>query len=68
MKVEYTRHGGAYDRGSADKYYGRDFNPHYFVGDSLSSLLVTKLTSEERAAYEQGYNEQTDSKDWGDLS
>jgi hypothetical protein len=67
MKAEYTRHGGAYDRGSADKYYGRDFNPHYFVGDSLASEYVLNLNSEERAAYTQGYNEQTDAKEWGDL-
>jgi hypothetical protein len=67
MKKEYTRHGGAYDRGSADKYYSRDFNPHYFVGDSFQSVYVTDLTSEERAAYTQGYKEQTDLKDWGSL-
>lgn len=67
MKPEYTRHGGAYDRGSADKYYGRDFNPHYFVGDSLVSEYVNDLTAEERAAYTHGYNEQTDAKEWGDL-
>ena len=26
-----TRHGSAYDRGSADAWYGRPFRPHYFV-------------------------------------
>lgn len=24
------RHGGPYDRGSADAWYGRDFDPHYW--------------------------------------
>jgi hypothetical protein len=67
MKVEFTRHGGAYDRGSADKYYGRAFEPHYYKGDTLQSKLVTKLNSEELAAYTKGYNEQTDQKDYGSL-
>ena len=26
------RHGGPYDRGSADAYYRRDFDPHYYEG------------------------------------
>jgi hypothetical protein len=65
MKAEFTRHGGAYDRGSADKYYNRDFNPHYYVGDTMQSKLVTKLNAKALAAYTQGYNEQTDQKDWG---
>jgi len=65
MKKEFTRHGGAYDRGSADKYYGRDFNPHYFVGDSLVSEYVNNLTAEEYDAYKRGYIETTDTKNWG---
>jgi len=65
MKKEFTRHGGAYDRGSADKYYGRDFNPHYFVGDSLVSEYVNNLTAEESDAYKRGYIETTDTKNWG---
>lgn len=64
MKTEFTRHGGAFDRGSADKYYGRKFNPHFFKGDTYNSELVTELNAEELAAYTQGYNEQIDTKDW----
>ena len=30
------RHGGPYDRGSADSYYRRPPRPHYFVGANLS--------------------------------
>lgn len=55
--AEYTRHGGAYDRGSADSWYGRDFQPHYFKGDTYKSDKVVYLTSEELEAYTQGYNE-----------
>lgn len=67
MKKEYTRHGGAFDRGQADKYYGRAFNPHYYQGDTKQSKLITKLNPEELAAYTRGYNEQIDDKDWGSL-
>jgi len=60
-----TRHGGPYDRGSADAYYRHQFNPHYFVGATHASELIKrdKMTDEEIAAYTAGYNEE-DRKDW----
>jgi len=61
------RHGGPYDRGSADAWYGRRFNPHYYSGDTGGSTLI-EITDEESPdydAYRAGYNEQTDRKDWG---
>jgi len=63
----FTRHGGAYDRGSADKYYGRGFNPHYFVGATYNSTMIEEvdMSEEEVEAYTQGYEDETDSKDWG---
>jgi hypothetical protein len=59
-------HGSPYDRGSADRYYGRDFNPHYYDG-SLGQFLVKmeKMTAQEIVEYTKGYNEETDRKDWG---
>lgn len=55
----YTRHGGAYDRGSADAWYGRDCEPHYFTGNTYRSteVLEENMTEEEIAAYMAGYNE-----------
>jgi hypothetical protein len=52
------RHGGAYDRGSADAWYGREVNPHYYLGDTYQSPKVEKadMTEEEIAAYMAGYN------------
>ena len=52
------RHGGAYDRGSADSYYGRACEPHYYIGDTYQSPKVEKadMTEEEIAAYMAGYN------------
>lgn len=63
------RHGGPYDRGSADAYYNRKMNPHYYTGKTYSSGLVESkdMTEEEIKAYEAGYNEQVDSgvfKEW----
>lgn len=64
------RHGGAFDRGSADSYYGRPRDPHFFVGATYMSERVGKeqMTAEEIQAYLAGYqwNEQYgDKKDWG---
>ena len=69
--TEYdTRHGGPYDRGSADAYYGRKFAPHYFKGDTYASDLIdeVKMTKEEIAAYAKGFHDTIDAgdfKDWG---
>lgn len=66
-KVKYDkRHGGPYDRGSADRYYGRPFNPHFFTGATHSSDLVTSsdMTTEEINAYTAGYEEETGKKEW----
>ena len=62
------RHGGPFDRGSADSYYGRPRNPHYYVGGTGTSDRVESLTPAEVQAYLAGYqwNEQFgDKKDWG---
>lgn len=63
------RHGGPFDRGSADSYYGRKAEPHYYVADTYSSEKIEKenMTDEELTAYYAGrrYNEQNgDFKDW----
>jgi hypothetical protein len=62
-----TRHGGCFDRGSADSYYHRGIEPHYYAGDTHQSEKVTELTEEQLAEYMAGYfwNEQFgDKKDW----
>ena len=66
-----TRHGGPYDRGSADAYYGRRFNPHYYLGATGRGepIKITSPESEEYKAYTAGWNDQIeagDFKDWGD--
>ena len=69
VKEEFSRHGGAYDRGSADSYYNRGAKPHYYVGGTGMSELVTeeRMTAEEIEASYQGYdyNEKFgDKKSW----
>ena len=65
--TKFTRHGGAYDRGSADGWYERRRDPHYYVGASYSSdrVSIVDMSAEEIAAYNDGYSQQTDHKDWG---
>ena len=63
-----TRHGGAFDRGSADSYYHRGVDPHYYVGGTGTSERITDLTESEIRDYMAGYswNEKFgDKKDWG---
>ena len=49
------RHGGPYDRGHADAYYSRPFNPHYYVGATGSSKKVEDLIGTALEAYTAGY-------------
>lgn len=68
--VEYdARHGGPFDRGSADSYYRRLERPHYYVGATSFSERIEEdqMTPEAVAAYLAGYayNEQFgDKKDY----
>ena len=59
------RHGGPYDRGQADCYYGRDYNPHYFVGDSYNSpkIELADMSAQEIVAYTAGFRDQEASGD-----
>jgi hypothetical protein len=64
-----TRHGSAYDRGSADSYYRRGRKPHYYVGATYSSEIVTeeRMTREEIEAYHKGFDDNEadyNFKDW----
>lgn len=66
MKYD-TRHGGPYDRGSADAYYGRGCIPHYFTAGTYTSPKIDEenMTQEEIDAYLAGYSEsQFDRKNW----
>lgn len=64
MHIEkHKRHGGAYDRGSADRYYGRPYSPHYYTVDTLR-VEAESMTEEEVEAYKLGWEEETDRKQY----
>ena len=64
--INDRRHGGPYDRGSADAYYRRPCIPHYYVGNTGMSERIERegMTKEEIDAYMTGYNEQDERKEY----
>ena len=63
------RHGGAYDRGSADYYYGRGRHPHFFIGDTYNSEKIDcgSMTESQIRSYDAGYDAAKacgDRKEW----
>ena len=66
-QFDRKQHGGLYDRGSADSYYGRPRNPHWYPNGTYKGDAVEDLTPAEVAEYLAGYdyNEQFgDKKDY----
>jgi len=68
-KIYDTRHGGPFDRGGADSYYGRGECPHYYEGGTRTSRRVDEkdMTEDEIQAYYAGYDENEslgDKKEW----
>ena len=60
-------HGGLFDRGSADSYYGRPRDPHWWPEGTGHGKQVTELNQAEIEEYLAGYdyNEQYgDKKSW----
>ena len=66
-KTKYNpEHGSPYDRGSADAYYGRKKDPHWYPkgtyhGDRVSCLDMTAAQIE---AYNAGYDQVIDLKEY----
>jgi len=52
------RHGGAFDRGSADSWYSRPFSPHMYEDGTGTSrrIELAEMTAEQIVAYTAGYN------------
>lgn len=62
------RHGSPNDRGAADAYYRRPYQPHYFEGATYSTPIIEQkdMTADEVADYKQGFDEQHASGDFKD--
>ena len=61
-------HGGPLDRGSADAYYGRSFDPHWWPKGTYEGARVemADMTVDEIVAYTAGYRDTHERKAWGE--
>ena len=64
MKV--NEHGSPADRGSADAYYGRRMNPHWWPSGSYEGKRVESrdMSQSQIDAYVEAYEAQDSFKDW----
>ena len=60
-------HGSPQDRGSADRYYGRTFDPHWWPNGTGKGTRIemVDMDSEQIVEYAYGFNHEEDRKDWG---
>lgn len=66
-QFDRNRHGGLFDRGSADSYYRRGRQPHWYPEGTGYGARITDLTEEEIAEYMAGFDDNEkfgDHKDW----
>ena len=65
-KIYDKRHGGPYDRGSADRYYGRGSDPHHYPNGTGNAPRIKEedMTAADIKAYNHGYDTETDRKQW----
>ena len=59
--------GSPKDRGSADRYYGRRYEPHYYPNGTYKGIRIIEvlMTKEQIADYKDGWDNEEDRKDWG---
>lgn len=64
------KHGSPYDRGRADSYYRRTFDPHFYdySAKALERRVKIEKGTPEYDQYRQGFRDneaEGDYKDWG---
>ena len=57
-------HGSLYDRGSADYYYRRTPDPHWYPNGTGMGGMILAVNTAERAEYMAGFDECDERKDW----
>jgi len=64
---ESAPHGSPFDRGSADAYYGRPYDPHWWPqGTGMGTRIEEEAMSpREIELYTFAYRNEDDRKDWG---
>lgn len=63
-QFDRERHGSLYDRGSADSYYRRPRDPHWWPAGTMFEEKITELTEEEVFEYHLGYSANDTFKLW----
>jgi len=61
-------HGSPYDRGGADRYSGRSYNPHRvdFINSRGYTVKTEDLSQIEISEYNDGWNMELGRKDYGE--
>jgi len=61
-----TQNGSPKDRGSADRYYGRRYEPHYYPSGTGKGIRIIEvlMTKEQVTAYKDGWDNEEDRKEW----
>jgi hypothetical protein len=54
-QFDRRQHGSLYDRGSADSYYGRVPDPHWYPEGTGNGEKITQLNRIEKEEYMMGY-------------
>ena len=60
------KHGSPKDRGSADRYYDRRYEPHYYPSGTGKGIRIIEvlMTKEQVTAYKDGWDNEEDRKEW----
>jgi len=63
---QIAKHGSPQDRGSADRYYGRQYDPHWWPEGTGKGIRVeaVDMTTEELQEYRYGFDTEEDRKHW----
>ena len=61
-----AEHGSPLDRGSADRYYGRPYDAHYWPMGTYNGIRIDgeQMDPLQVAEYTFGYENETDRKNW----
>ena len=61
-----NQNGSPRDRGSADRYYGRRYEPHYYPSGTEKGIRIDGvfMTEEQVTAYKNGWDNEEDRKEW----
>lgn len=67
MPLDLPNHGSPADRGGADRYYGRPYDPHWYPEGTYKGQRVEEhqMTARQVKEYTDAWLQEEDRKDWG---